>query len=178
MHNKFDQFVKQLARDGFSPGGHVETDAEVSPDALRIDVWFVPDAGRARRVLAGLGLFGRMGQRAGTMEVFHRTPAGHQVADCLARHRFFCRELERRRPRPPVPVQWVISSGRPAAALRGLFFRRSRWGKGIYDGPPLMRTRIVVVSELPKTRDTLLVRLMGAGRTLREAIAELRALPP
>jgi hypothetical protein len=38
-------------------------------------------------------------------------------------------------------------------------------------------TRLVVVSELPVTRDTLLVRLLGAGSTLKHAIAELQALP-
>jgi hypothetical protein len=53
-----------------------------------------------------------------------------------------------------------------------------RLGVGIYNGPPLMRTELVVVSELPRTRDTLLVRLMGAGKTLRHAIANVRALPP
>jgi hypothetical protein len=36
----------------------------------------------------------------------------------------------------------------------------------------------VVLSELPRTRDTLLVRLMGAGTTLKRALADLRALPP
>jgi hypothetical protein len=35
----------------------------------------------------------------------------------------------------------------------------------------------VVVSELPVTRDTLLVRLLGAGAVLKQAIAELEALP-
>jgi hypothetical protein len=34
-----------------------------------------------------------------------------------------------------------------------------------------------VVSELPVTRDTLLVRLLGAGAVLKNAIAELEALP-
>jgi hypothetical protein len=35
----------------------------------------------------------------------------------------------------------------------------------------------VVVNELPVTRDTLLVRLLGAGSVLKQAIAELQALP-
>ncbi|HSN98273.1 MAG TPA: DUF4351 domain-containing protein, partial [Candidatus Nanopelagicales bacterium] len=37
--------------------------------------------------------------------------------------------------------------------------------------------RVVVVAELPRTRETLLLRLLGAGRVLREALAELTALP-
>jgi hypothetical protein len=35
----------------------------------------------------------------------------------------------------------------------------------------------MVLSELPTTRETLLLRLLGSGRTLRGAIAELVALP-
>jgi hypothetical protein len=35
----------------------------------------------------------------------------------------------------------------------------------------------VVVKELPVTRDTLLLRLLGAGSVLKHAIAELQALP-
>jgi hypothetical protein len=177
VHNRFDQLVKRLVRKGLSPGGRVETEAEVTPDSLRIDVWFVPHAGHARRVLAPLGLLGRIGWKSCTLEPYHRTPSGDQAADCIAKHRFFCRELARREPRPALPTQWLISSGRPSTALAGLGFHPSRWGPGIYDGPPLTRTRIVVVSELPRTRDTLLVRLMGAGRTLRSAITDVRALP-
>jgi hypothetical protein len=40
----------------------------------------------------------------------------------------------------------------------------------------LLWTRLVVVSELPVTPDTLLLRLLGAGQVLQQAIAELKAL--
>ena len=49
--------------------------------------------------------------------------------------------------------------------------------RGIYESPPLHCTRLVVVSELPVARDTLLVRLLGAGSVLKQAIAELQDLP-
>lgn len=49
--------------------------------------------------------------------------------------------------------------------------------RGVYASPPLLYTGLVVVSELPRTRDTLLVRLLGAGVVLKHAIAELQALP-
>ena len=74
-------------------------------------------------------------------------------------------------------TQWVISSGHPDAGIKGLGFRPMPGGlPGIYESPPLHNTRLVVVSELPVTRDTLLLRLLGAGSTLRKAIAELQAL--
>lgn len=41
-----------------------------------------------------------------------------------------------------------------------------------------LRLRLVVISELPRTPETLLLRLLGAGATLRAAIADLAALPP
>ncbi len=50
-------------------------------------------------------------------------------------------------------------------------------GTGGDDGPPLAFTRLVVLAELPETRDTLLMRLMGAGRVLERALEELNELP-
>jgi hypothetical protein len=71
----------------------------------------------------------------------------------------------------------VISSGRPERGIEGLWLRPiDGWPSGFYEGPPLLWTRLVVVSELPVTRDTLLLRLLGAGRVLSQAIAELKAL--
>jgi hypothetical protein len=97
---------------------------------------------------------------------------------CLIKHGEFRHFLSRRKSLPPLPIQWVISSGRPDAGIDGLGFRPMPAGlRGIYESPPLHCTRLVVVSELPVTRDTLLVRLLGAGSTLKEAIAELQALP-
>jgi flagellar biosynthesis/type III secretory pathway protein FliH len=52
------------------------------------------------------------------------------------------------------------------------------WPSGVYEGPPQLWTRIVVVNELPVAQSTLMLRLLGAGAVLRRAIAELKALPP
>jgi hypothetical protein len=72
----------------------------------------------------------------------------------------------------------VISSGRPESGIEGLWLRPlNGWPSGTYEGPPLLWTRLVVVSELPVARNTLLLRLLGAGRVLTQAIAELKALP-
>jgi hypothetical protein len=178
MRSRFDQFAKQMARTGLAPGGTVETDAEVSPDAHRIDVWFTPNPDLPASTLTHLGLLGRIARAACTIEPFHQTPGGDETMGCVAKHHFFCKALARREPAPPLPVQWIVSSGLPTTALAGLHFVPSTtWGPGVYEGPPLTRTSLVAVSELPETRDTLLVRLWGAGRTLARAIAELRGLP-
>jgi hypothetical protein len=92
-------------------------------------------------------------------------------------HGEFRHFLSLRKVPPPIPTQWVISSGRPERGIEGLWLRPiDGWPSGFYEGPPLLWTRLVVVSELPVTRDTLLLRLLGAGRVLNQAIAELKAL--
>jgi hypothetical protein len=37
--------------------------------------------------------------------------------------------------------------------------------------------RVLVLTELPRTRDTLLLRLLGSGRVLAQALADFGALP-
>lgn len=56
-------------------------------------------------------------------------------------------------------------------------FRSARWPTGVYLGPGLLRVGIVVASELPPDRSTLLVRLMAAGPLLPRAIEDLAKLP-
>lgn len=178
MRNRFDQFAKLMMREGYAPAGAVETDAEVSPDAARIDVWFTPNPALRASTLAHLGLLGRLARTACTVEPFHATPDGDEIMGCICKHHLFRRVLARRTLPPPLPIQWIISSGRPRGAITGAAFRRSpRRGPGVYEGPPLTHTNLIVVSELPQTQDTLLIRLMGRGRALRRAIHELNELP-
>ena len=52
------------------------------------------------------------------------------------------------------------------------------WPKGVYfHGDDVHRVGIVVASELPRDRSTLLVRIMAAGPLLPDAIADLAELP-
>jgi hypothetical protein len=172
----FDRFGKQMIRAALAGRGAVETDAEVPADTRRVDLWFMPGPIRDP-VPDSLGLLGRMTAGPSTFELFHCTPSGDDLADCLIKHGQFRHYLSLRTPPPPIPIQWVISSGHPESGIRRLWFRpMSDWPPGIYEGPPLLWTRLVVVSELPVARSTLLLRLLGAGRVLKQAIAELKAL--
>jgi hypothetical protein len=173
----FDRFGKQLVRDAVEGICSVEANAEVPADARHIDLWVTPREAAASPP-DHLGLLGRITSGSVTLEFFHNTPSGDELATCLIKHGEFRHFLSRQKTLPPVPVQWVISSGRPDAGIHGLGFRPMPGGlRGIYESPPLQWTRLVVVSELPVARDTLLVRLLGGGSVLKRAIAELRALP-
>lgn len=177
MRSRFDQFAKHMLREALAPTGLVETDAEVSPDAQRVDVWFVPDPAKHddRR---GLGLLTRLTDSACLLEPFHSTPGPDELVDCLRKLLAFRHVLSLRTPSTPGPRMWVISSGRPASGLAALGFRKLRgWPRGLYGAAPALHLGLLVVSELPRTRGTLLLRLMGAGRVLKRAIGDLRGLP-
>ena len=176
MRTRYDQFGKQMVRTALETRGRVETDAEVHAETRRIDLWFMPDPARGSAP-AHLGLLGRVAGGPSTLEFFHNTPSGEDLATCLIKHGEFRHFLSLRRTPPPVPTQWVISSGRPDGGIDGLWLRPiAGWPPGIYEGPPLLWTRLVVVNELPVARDTLLVRLLGAGAVLKQAITELKEL--
>jgi len=176
MPTPFDQFGKQMIRNAIESHGPVETDAEVPAHTRRIDLWYMPDPTR-EPVLEHLGLLGRLLGGPSTFELYHDTPRGHALAGCVIKHGQFRHFLSLREAPPPVPTQWVISSGRPKGGIKGLRFRPMHdWPLGFYDGPPLLWTRLVVVNELPVARSTLLLRLLGAGSVLKQAISELKAL--
>ena len=75
---------------------------------------------------------------------------------------------------------WIISAGAPTTVLTELRPARAPgWPAGVYFlGASILRVGIVVASELPRDRTTLLVRLMAAGPLLAPAVNEVKALPP
>jgi hypothetical protein len=176
---RFDLFGKDMVSTALETCGPIVTDAEVPADPRKIDLWFMPDSTR-EPVPDYLGLLARLLAGPSTLEFFHNTPNGDELAACVVKHGMFRHRLLLRKEPPPTPIQWVISAGRPRDGIEGLWLRamtvNDRWPSGIYEGPPLLWTRLVVVSELPVRRDTLLLRLLGADRVLEQAIAELKAL--
>ena len=74
----------------------------------------------------------------------------------------------------------MIAAGAPTDILAKLEVKpASGWPTGVYFfGDDVLRVGIVVASELPRDRSTLLVRLMAAGPLLTQAIEELGTLPP
>lgn len=177
QRNRFDRAAKDMLRASLEPDGVFESDAEVSPDTQRADGWFTPDPARPP-TRADLGLLWRMTTDACALEPFHATPGENEVSGCLRKLLNFRHILSLRSPSPPLPKLWIISAGRPEGGLEGFSFQRIEgWPTGVYHSPRLLYGAIVVTSELPRARDTLLLRLMGAGACLREALAELAALP-
>ncbi|MDI1443655.1 DUF4351 domain-containing protein [Polyangium sp. 6x1] len=175
MHNRYDQACKQILCAALEPSGVFGPEIEVSPDPQRVDGFYVPDPARPSPIASTL--LGRMGRSACTFEVFSETPDDGELIACVRKHLNLRHILAGKDPPVPLPRQWILSSGRPQKGLRALGARRERaWPSGVYAIPSGFATSVVAANELPEERSTLLLRLMGRGRTLRRAIAELRTL--
>jgi hypothetical protein len=77
------------------------------------------------------------------------------------------------------PMLWIVAAVFSEPMLRKLKVKtRAGLPKGVYfHGEDLYRVGIVVTSELPRDRSTLLVRIMAAGPVLPDTIADLTKLP-
>ncbi|WP_437290549.1 hypothetical protein [Sorangium sp. So ce406] len=177
MRNRFDRLAKDVAQEGLTTTGKVVTNAEVAGETQLADVWYEPDPARASE-RERLGLLGRLAETACTIEAYSDTPSAEEARACVEKHLAVWRGRAARDRAAEAPFLWMLSTGRPAAVLDGLCTARmAGWPAGVYEGPGLLRTALVVLSELPRERSTLLIRLMGGGRVLREAIEDFRRLP-
>ena len=192
MHNPADQFAKNLLRDTLKLACAPETEVEVLAATQKIDVYSVPDPARAAE-RAQLGLLGELSAEPSLFEPFHDTPSLHEVRRCINKQHTWHHELERRAAvaagSPPAgtdlaksaqeavsfPALVVIGPGRPRKVLDAYGCKPVR--PGVYHAVWGLVLRVIVLAELPRTRETLLLRLLGAERVLGEALADLAALP-
>ncbi|WP_437307407.1 hypothetical protein [Sorangium sp. So ce388] len=143
----------------------------------RFDVWYVPDPTRAA-LRAELGLLGELAAEPCQFESFHDTPGPGELRGCVRKQLHWHHELERRAGGElPFPRLCLLSSGRPATVLDAFGFAPVPGRPGVYRTAPGWRVDLVVIAELPRTRETLLLRLLGTRSVLRDAIHELAALP-
>jgi len=73
---------------------------------------------------------------------------------------------------------WILAPTVSAGLLEkfGAKINLNKWPKGVYFLPDGLKTAIVVINQLPKTPETLWLRILGKGGTQEKAIEELIAL--
>jgi hypothetical protein len=192
MRNRFDQLAKQIGKEALGPSGTTVAHDEISPETQNADLRHEPDPAReAER--ARLGLLGRIAAVLCLIEIYSHAPDAEEFRACLAKHFAFWQQRVRKarthnrkrkeKQQPPEawvePFLWIIAAGAPTAMLLKLKVEPAPgWPAGVYFfGDDVLHVGIVVASELPRNRSSLLVRLMAAGPLLAQAIEELGALP-
>jgi hypothetical protein len=182
----YDSFAKDLVIELLSPFGRAEGDARIASDPQFADVYFKPPEGAAVSPASG-GFVRRLAavDRA-IFEVAQQPPTLAVMASWQRKQlalwqseQNLARRTKRSAPTLP-PVLWGLSSGAPEQAMRSYRMEpmlAASWPTGCYEGAPDGTFRLVVISELPTTRDTLLLRTMGRGETFERAMEDLDALP-
>lgn len=199
MRNRFDPVAKQIGRAALGRSGITVVHDEISPEIQHADLRHEPDP-RRKAERKRLGLLGRLAAVLCLIEIYGHAPSSEELRACLAKHIAFWQQQARRARaasrrgrrggrsrrgrRPPKafvePFLWIIAAGSPTAILAKLKLEAAPgWPAGVYFfGDDVLRVGIVVASELPRDRSTLLVRLMAAGPLLSRAIEDLGTLPP
>ena len=159
---------------------------EVRDEIRQVDVLYVPDPGKESD-REQLGLLGRMAAPPCVFEPYRNTPRPNDIRSCLLNLMVVSLDAVRvaKREKQPVPAEeespmlWVLSpSASPSLMKRIGGEPNPAWPEGVSSAASLLRTGFVAVDRLPETEDTLWLRLLGRGRTLETAIAQLLALPP
>jgi hypothetical protein len=175
MRQCFDRLAKNLWAGTLAQKGDAQTGLETSPDAQVIDLWFEP----RREPQEDLGLLGQMTREPCILESYSGTVTLDEARQCVRKQLGRYQELQNKDAtlwKAP-PRLWIVSTGVPVAAL-GLGFEPYRgWPRGFYALAEAWRAQLVVRSELPRERATLLLRVTGTRRVLDEAVEDLKQEP-
>ncbi|MEQ9239000.1 flagellar assembly protein H [Coleofasciculus sp. E2-BRE-01] len=180
-----DQFAKDYLEQLLSPIGNVQTSRNIAGEVREVDVLFIPTAS-PNDYLLSLGLLGRLATTPAVFEPFRNAVTPSQIRSCLSKLFDLHSELERRARREntsindsELPRLWILTptASTPLLDSFGALGDEQNWLNGLYFLHEAFRTAIVVIHQLPRTPDTLWLRLLGKGRVQQQAIEEITALP-
>ncbi len=179
----FDNLSKDLALALLAPLGRVESDLRIVAEAQYADLFLELLSAEVPRT-GPRAFVARLVERYTLLEFAQRPPGLVTMTTWTRKRdaqwntlRVEAKRDGRPRPRRP-PLLLVLSAGDPKT-LRAEYPLHPMPGiAGCFQGAPANTVLLVVLSKLGRTRGTLLLRCMGRGATLLQALRELSALPP
>ena len=190
---KHDQFAKDLFRAVLEPIGDVTAGKEVMSEPLKIDVTFQASSPLNERDLDAFGLPGRLISTTAYFEPYRHSLELDHIWNGTAKLSASWLAA-RRKVESTAEVHegalWIVTPSAPKDLLSGsglhpLWMNDGRtwwtdrtWPTGLYQVGKYLPLGVVVVDELPEERQTLTLRLLGRGRTLKRALSELKNLAP
>ena len=178
-----DQFAKDYLEKLLTPYGEVQAPRRVAGEVREIDVWFSPIS-QTNFPPEVLGLLGRLATTNAIFEPFRNAATSEEIGDCLLKLLEVRGELQREANRNNTSLQesatpklWILTPTASANLLSGFGATpNENWVTGIYFMPLYLRTAIVAIHQLPRTPDTLWLRVLGRKTVQAQAIGELEAL--
>ncbi|WP_016951569.1 hypothetical protein [Anabaena sp. PCC 7108] len=177
-----DQFAKEYLQELLTSLGNVETSKDVKSEVREIDVWFVPNNSTPSDELE-LGLLAKMAVTSSLFEPFRNAPSEVEIRSCLLKlftvHSDLLRQAKREKqsiPEGELPYLWILTPSCSVRMLNGFSAQLQQslnWCDGVYFLPEFLKTAIVAINQLPISQDTLWLRVLGKGRTQKQAVEEL-----
>jgi Domain of unknown function (DUF4351) len=168
-----------------SPLGTVEISQQISSEVRYADVYFTPQPNAVKT--DELGLLAKLATNAVVFEPFRNSVKMPQIRACMSKlfdlHQALGKEAKKEKQpelvEDSLPMLWILTPTLSAPILEGFGAKLDleNWGEGVYLMPAHFKTGIIVLHQLPKTPETLWLRILGKGRVQEQAIAEVAALP-
>lgn len=180
-----DQFAKDYLKELLTTLGQVETSRNVAGEVREIDVWFTPSS-TPTSVAQSLGLLGRFATSPAIFEPFRNAVTASQIRSCMGKLFDVHSDKERQMKKENVRFNeaelsklWILSPTASPLLLEGFgaIPNLENWLPGVYFLPEYLKTAIVAIHQLPRTPETLWLRILGKGTVQKQAINELTALP-
>ena len=186
-----DQFAKDLLAAVLEPLGNVIAGKELLAEPLKVDISFEATAALEPELLEQYGLPGRLVAGRAYFEPYRHSLEADHLWNAAAKLSMSWLAARRKVEKASAVLEghmWVVTPSAPEnlvkeAGLKPLWENDGRdwwalktWPKGVYQQSKLLPLGLVVLDELPEDRQTLTLRLMGRGRTLKRAVAELKGL--
>ncbi|MFM7355185.1 MAG: hypothetical protein ACKO1G_19685, partial [Microcystis aeruginosa] len=180
-----DQFAKEYLEELLTPLGTIRKSKKVKSEVQEIDVWFEP-TNSPSRTERPLGLLGKMAVTSCVFEPFRNPPSEAEIRSCISKLYAVHNDLLRKGKRSnqtlteaELPILWILTPTFSARMIQGFKAEsdESNWGKGIYFLGNFLKTAVVAIHQLPVNEDTLWLRVLGKGRTQKQAVEELVHLP-
>ncbi|MBW4607150.1 MAG: hypothetical protein KME22_07975 [Hassallia sp. WJT32-NPBG1] len=179
-----DQFAKDYLEELLKPYGEVQAPRRVPGEVREIDVLFSPSAEQTTN-LEILGLLGRFAKFPAILEPYRNAASKEEICDCVLKLLEVRGALQREANRnntsvqdSTVPKLWILTPTASATLLSGFGATQGTdWLPGVHFMAEYLRTAIVAIHQLPRTQETLWLRILGRGTVQKQAIDELEALP-
>lgn len=180
-----DEFAKDYLEELLKNYGTVEPDKKVSGEKKEIDILFTPSAQQTYD-LELLGVLGRFAEYPAILEPFRNAAPADEICDCIikvlevkAKMRREAKANNTKLQEEKIPKLWVLTPTASETVLSGFNIKQKEgWLPGIYFLGDNLRSAIVAIHQLPKTSETLWLRLLGRGRVQEQAMLELQQLSP
>lgn len=181
--NPFDQFSKQFFEEFLSPLGEVRINFEIPGEPKFVDIWFIP-SNRPNDDLSDLGILASIAQNPCLIEPFRKQPTDTEIRSCLYKLYHLEAEIQRDTRRDEdiisseeLPRLWILATSCSDEVLNDIPVHRDEaWPEGIYFSGKILLARIVAIDRLPRTPETLWLRILGKGLTQKQAVEEVMAL--